>query len=135
MASVIDASVLTAFVVENEFSGAVQRYRSAQGALVPSIALVETASAVKKYVQAERASLEHLLSVRDFIIGYTDEIVQDSDLIADASRLAVENGHSIYDCLYLALARLRSAILITADKRLASLAANLGIETELVTPV
>ena len=48
-------------------------------------------------------------------------------LVRPATRLAVELGHPVYDCLYLALAASRSASLATADDRLRSGAERLGI--------
>jgi predicted nucleic acid-binding protein len=40
----------------------------------------------------------------------------DDDLLAAAS-LALELGHPIYDCLYLAMAIRENALVITADRR------------------
>lgn len=41
-------------------------------------------------------------------------------LIEDALAIALETGRSVYDCLYIALARLRGCEFVTADERLAN---------------
>jgi predicted nucleic acid-binding protein len=55
-------------------------------------------------------------------------------LIATPFTPAARSGHKIYDCLYLALALERHEPLATADRRLASLARSLNIETQLIGP-
>ena len=48
-------------------------------------------------------------------------------LLRPAARLAVELGHPVDDCLYLARAASRSASLATADERLRRAAERLGV--------
>ncbi len=48
-------------------------------------------------------------------------------LLRPAARLAVEVGHPVYDCLYLALAGSHGAALATADARLRQAAERLGV--------
>jgi predicted nucleic acid-binding protein len=48
-------------------------------------------------------------------------------LLRPAARLAVELGHPVYDCVYLALAASHSASLATADERLRRAAERLGV--------
>ena len=133
MAIVIDANILTAFVVKHELSQIAQKFRHQTGVVLPSIAFVETANAVRKYVRLGRANLQQLLDVKMFLSGYASEIISDTDLLVDASQLAIELEHSIYDCLYLALARTRSCKLVTADKRMANISKSIAIPTQLLT--
>ncbi len=134
MAIVIDASVLTPFLVDHELSNQVQKFRSAKGVILPALAFVETANAVWKYVRAGRADLRQLTGVRYFLHEYASEVIDDRELLTAASRLAATNNHPIYDCLYLALAQERNIPLATADKKLAKLAEQLSIKTELIRP-
>lgn len=53
--------------------------------------------------------------------------VPTAELLPQASRLAVEIGHPVYDCLYLALAAERGARLATADVPLRRRASRMGI--------
>ncbi len=48
-------------------------------------------------------------------------------LLRPAARLAAELGHPVYDCLYLALAASRAAVLATADERLRRGAERVGV--------
>jgi predicted nucleic acid-binding protein len=54
--------------------------------------------------------------------------------LENATNIAAEVNHKIYDCLYLALALERGEPLATADRRLATLAKELSIETHLIEP-
>jgi predicted nucleic acid-binding protein len=51
-------------------------------------------------------------------------------LLPAAARLAVELGHPVYDCVYLALAALHAVPLATADKRLQQVAERIGIRVK-----
>ena len=42
-----------------------------------------------------------------------------ADLVRDAARIALEVGHSVYDCFYIACAKLTDSVLVTSDRRLA----------------
>jgi len=52
-----------------------------------------------------------------------DQIEPDRHLQVEALALACHLNHPVYDCLYLALSRREAATLLTADRRLQSLAA------------
>jgi len=60
-----------------------------------------------------------LADARDLV----DQIEPDRHLQVEALALACHLNHPVYDCLYLALARREAATLLTADRRLQSLAA------------
>ena len=134
MAIVIDASVLTPFLVDHELSKEVQKYRSVKGVILPTLAFVETANAVWKYVRAGRAKLRQLTGVRYFLQEYASEVIEDRELLTAACHIAHDQNHPIYDCIYLALARERDTPLATADEKLANFAELLSIKTELVRP-
>jgi predicted nucleic acid-binding protein len=53
-------------------------------------------------------------------------------LSQDALEIALRHNHPIYDCFYVALARRESSALVTADRRLAQLAAVEGVEARLI---
>ena len=52
-----------------------------------------------------------------------DQIEPDRHLQVEALAMACHLNHPVYDCLYLALAPREAATLLTADRRLQSLAA------------
>ncbi|WP_419167100.1 type II toxin-antitoxin system VapC family toxin [Candidatus Palauibacter sp.] len=44
-----------------------------------------------------------------------------AELVRDATMIAVQAGHSVYDCFYIACAKQTDSILVTADRRLAEI--------------
>ncbi len=61
---------------------------------------------------------ELLLQARDLV----DRLEPDQTLQPEALALALHLDHSVYDCLYLALARREAASLVSMDRRLLALA-------------
>ena len=59
-------------------------------------------------------------------------LVSDEGLLSSALAIAIEQNHPIYDCLYLALALRENASLVTADRKLASLAGRMGLKVGLM---
>ncbi|MGH7325352.1 MAG: type II toxin-antitoxin system VapC family toxin [Candidatus Rokuibacteriota bacterium] len=74
--------------------------------------------------------MPHVGYSRDYNARSPSRFRQAPFVIADcaiAARLAVELGHPVDDCLYLALAASHSALLATADDRLTRAAERLGV--------
>lgn len=134
MAVIIDASVSTAWFVDHPFSKTALPFQNETLIVIPAICLVETANAILKYVKLGAFSVSDLDKSIRFLHDRVDEVAPDYQLLKSASRIAIENNHKVYDCLYLALALDRNMQLITGDKRLAALAAKLSIETQLISP-
>jgi predicted nucleic acid-binding protein len=59
-------------------------------------------------------------------------LVASSDLATSALQLATNLDHSVYDCLYLALALAIEAPLVTADRQLARVASSVSAQVELI---
>ena len=91
--------------------------------LAPELMLTEVANALWKLQRA--GSLRDidpqllLADSRDLV----DQIEPDRELQVEALALACHFNHPVYDCLYLALARREGAIVLSADQRLLTLAA------------
>jgi predicted nucleic acid-binding protein len=86
--------------------------------IAPSLILAELANAVwKKWRRGEMDATQTEIAVRE-INRFVPEIVEMAKLIEPALGLARETGHSIYDCLYFALARQRNLDLVTSDQKL-----------------
>jgi predicted nucleic acid-binding protein len=62
-------------------------------------------------------------------IGYVDEFVLSGDLWKDALRISFDFNHSIYDMLYVALAKREGAILLTVDEKLREICGKLSVRT------
>lgn len=117
---VVDASLALKWFVEEAGSAEAIRLASANELVAPSLLRAELANALWKKVTRHEittvgatASLEAL----DVFIGDWAEL---AELTAAAFAIAVEFGHPVYDCYYLALAQARAAKVATADERFAA---------------
>jgi predicted nucleic acid-binding protein len=63
---------------------------------------------------------------------FVPQIVDLSDLAEPAMALARELDHSVYDCVYLALARRRGARLVTSDQKMVARLARARYRNEVV---
>jgi predicted nucleic acid-binding protein len=86
--------------------------------LAPDLMIVEATNAWwKKHRRREMDMIDVEQALTNLLaagISWTSS----AELVRPAARLATELGHPVYDCMYLALAASRSALLATADERL-----------------
>lgn len=131
--AVFDASLIVKWYLPDDpvFEAAVGVRRRFDG-LAPALVLTEVANALWKYVRAGQLDVD---TACDVVLTLHDdlELVADVRLLDSAQRLAAMLNHSVYDCLYLALARQRETPIFTADKRLAGLAESLDLDITLLT--
>ena len=100
--------------------------------LAPRLMVIEVASALRQKAAGKALSPIHataalsacLDAVADGVIGLAD----DEALAPAALNLALTLNHKVPDCLYLALAEREGAVLVSADRKLISLARRRGIE-------
>jgi len=59
-----------------------------------------------------------------------DELLESDSTLLAPDLMAVELGHPVYDCLYLALAVSHAAPIATADKRLQQAAGRIGVRVK-----
>jgi len=95
--------------------------------LAPDLMPVEAANAWWKKVRRGDMRATDLDQALVNLLGLGIELVPASSLLDRAARLAVEAGQSVYDCLYLALARASHARLCTDDRALRRVALRLDI--------
>ena len=116
---VVDASVAVKWLLPEIHSAAAELLLAEQHALfAPDLLYAEAANVLwKRVVRREigetlaRDALRHLLDV-DIDITAADVLAEEALTIACAHR------RPVYDSLYIALARQRDALLVTADRRL-----------------
>ncbi len=129
--SVLDASIAVKWVIEEpESEAATALLRRPVAWIAPRLLLVEAASALRRKVangdvraSTATAGLSALLAA---VEQGTIRLVEDERLVADALSLAIESGHKVPDCMYLALAEREGCALTTGDARLAQLARSRG---------
>jgi predicted nucleic acid-binding protein len=116
---VVDASAAVCWFVREAASPAAnQLIRDDVTLIAPSLILAEVANAVwKKQRRGQMEPTQAEIAIRE-IHRFIPEIVELAGLIPLAAKLARETDHSVYDCLYVALARQRDAPLVTLDHRL-----------------
>ncbi len=130
---IVDASAAVPWLIATPFTRAARRLKFQPGR-APSLILIETTNSLLKYFRTGQITEADIDYAIKSLSAALDEIVDNDALLHAATKIAAANGHKIYDCLYLALALERHEPLATADRRLASLARSLNIETQLIGP-
>lgn len=116
MSWLIDASVVVKWIITEEDS---DRAASWQGLSLaaPELLLIELASILwKKARQGQVTPPQALAGLTQ--VEAVIELLPTRGLEARALEIAIELQHSIYDCLYLALAETLHAKIVTADRKL-----------------
>ena len=94
-------------------------WRGETALFAPELALAEVAQVLWKKEQAGHLNSSEVDEILFSILELPIETVGHYDLLPDAMLLARRHNLTIYDALFLALARKKRAPLITADQRLA----------------
>lgn len=117
---VVDASVAFGWfaeVAESERAVALLDAHPAIQLIAPDLVLVELLNAGWKAQRQGAISEEQFLAIGELAPTLFSELVPSAVLLARA-QCWCQLDHPAYDCLYLALAELRSAVLLTKDQRL-----------------
>jgi predicted nucleic acid-binding protein len=122
---VVDASVAVKWVLPEPDSGLAAALRGADALVAPSLVIAEIGNVLWKNVLRGHIDESDALTALQIARAHFDEIVSIDQLADRALELAIVLRHPIYDCLYLALAGERVAI-VSADVRLLSAAKQLG---------
>jgi predicted nucleic acid-binding protein len=114
---VVDASVAIKWLVDEPGSDAALALRGAELA-APGLLRIEAGNVLRTL--AARGAISIAVARELFAFLQTAPVVivdHDDHLEGRALALALEIGHPIYDCVYLALAERMSRTLVTADAR------------------
>jgi predicted nucleic acid-binding protein len=130
---VIDASIAVKWVVDEPGSDQAARLlEQPRRWLAPRLMLVEAAAALRRKVVDGELRVEtaahSLTTLLDSVQQGTIHLAGDEGLVASALLLAVDLGHKVPDCMYLALAEREGCSLSTADRRLGRLARSRRVE-------
>ena len=124
---VLDASVaIKWYFPEKGSDAAIDLLKSSGNDFVaPDIFVVEVAAALVRKANMEKAKRDDTLILLDDFLGLVfDQVVQTRTLSVgsarQASRLAIDLGHPLKDCVYLALAMDLNCPLITSDIKFAA---------------
>ena len=119
MRFVVDASVAVKWVVVEDDHDLARALIAARHDLIaPDFLLLEVGNVLWKKVRRKEISADQAGVALEGIRVLFGEIVPGQPHIARALSLALELDHSVYDCLYVAVAEHEGAQLVTADDRL-----------------
>jgi len=120
MTLVVDASVATLWVLEQDGTPRALAVRNEDSLIAPSLIAAEIGSALWKAVRRRHVKRADAATALDAALLAFEALIPLEELRARALELAMELEHPIYDCFYLALAERESAPLVTADAALAA---------------
>ena len=113
---IIDASVATKwFVVENLHEEARRLLDGGEDLHAPDLLVTELANAAWK--KAMRKEIGHR-QAREIAVACLDGVPTlhaSTEFTERALRIALELGHPVYDCIYIACAEALNGVLVTAD--------------------
>lgn len=129
MSIVVDASVAAKYLIpESDTEKArvlfVEWQQGRVDLMAPEILPAEVASALWKRVRRGLASPGNATGLLDRFNQIELPLAPLDELVAPALKLALENRHTVYDGLYLALALETGSDFVTADARLHTLIAS-----------
>jgi len=131
---VVDASVAIKWIILEEGSILAVTLRTWR-LCAPDLLLVECEQSLWR--EFRRRTLSHDDALRSYVtlgqapIAWTPT----GELAADAVAIAMTLGHSVYDCVYVALARRLNTSLVTADTKLTAAARRSRAPARLVRPL
>ena len=116
--AVVDASVAVKWVVDEEFSDRAEALLTGTTLCAPAHWQVEAVNAIWGQVHRGRFSAEEGSQRASTLISAPVEAVPVAALFDRAFNLAVALRVTVYDSLYVALAKVRDIPLVSADRRL-----------------
>jgi predicted nucleic acid-binding protein len=118
---VVDASVAFGWFAEVESSAwsvALLEATPAAELIAPDLVLVELLNAGWKAQRMGAITEAQLAAIAELAPSLFSELVPAAALLSSAQRWCRQLDHPAYDCLYLALAEQRSAVLLTQNQQL-----------------
>jgi len=135
MKLVVDASVAAKWYIEEADSLAAWRWMESEAEFVaPDLILAEVGNVLRRRMRFERISVGQASKALEALRRKVDHSTPIHDLIDDAWMLSLDLDHSVYDCVYVALARHEQTGLLTADTKLAEKLERTGMLAEVLLP-
>ncbi len=122
MRIVLDASAAANIILRTELAPTlIEKLKQSPLVIAPTLFHSEIANTLWKYVRFGDLDKETALTRYTEAIGLIDIFEADEQLAAEALSTAIRHNHSVYDMLYVILARRHSCTVLTVDKKLAAL--------------
>ncbi len=130
---VVDTSALIRLYIPDGpvpagLTGALQHAeRGDAGLIAPELILAESGQVLHKKRTQNLLSDEEVTAILDGILCLPIRLFSHHDLIGPACDLALERNLTVYDALFLSLAKRHGALLVTADEKLRRVAGELDL--------
>lgn len=132
MKIVLDTSSAVEVLLQRKNSKALtQILAESEWVQVPMLFTTELTNVFWKYHQFKNLPSETCENLISQGLMLPDCFVDERDLWTESFDLACQSSHSVYDVVYLVLARRHSAHLLTEDKKLKHLAKKLGVRVNI----
>ena len=129
---VIDACVAIKFVTQEQGTDQANAILASDNALIaPDLMQIEIAHGLWKKVASQELDQSEAIAGLAALPELFERFVPASALLRQAQTLSFTINHSIYDCIYLALALSEAAPLVTADKKFWNAAKRAGFAEHL----
>ena len=96
--------------------------------VAPDLYRVEAANAAWKYAHAGVLGQDAARELLEDSLALPDRFVSQGDMMAEAFALAVKTDHSVYDMVYLVVARRNAATVVTCDRKLEEVCLSEGVD-------
>jgi predicted nucleic acid-binding protein len=135
---VIDTSALVKYVLPEEDSSAAEKLVASHHAgmvnlIAPEYILVESANVLWKHLQRHNVRPEEAVTSFRALTDLGMRLVPNGDLLEDALILAADNGITVYDALFCALAVRENVPLITSDNALVRRLTGTGVQAAMLS--
>ncbi len=128
MIAVLDASVAVEIVLQRSQAEMFSNYIEGVDWLIsPYLFIAEVANVFWKYQKLAGFPFLICETAMEKAIGLPDDYINEHELYREAFKLASTMNHSVYDMLYLVVARRHNATLLTLDKKLIKVACKCSI--------
>ena len=122
MICVIDASAAVEIVLRKSNAiDMINRIIASEKVIAPALFYTETGNTFRKYIKGGYLEKDQGVKLFKDSLKIVDEITDIALLIDEAVNESIRLDHSVYDMLYLVLARRNGAKLLTCDKKMQAL--------------
>ncbi len=128
---IIDASVAYKWLIAETGSTEAIAWIGRGALRAPALMIVEVGNAVSKRVRAGELAVEGAAEQLSRLVDLVS-VIDESDYVSAALQMSVLLDHSIYDCVYLAMAEADDDRLLTADGKFAGKARQAGFGSRIV---
>ena len=122
MRTVLDASPAANIILRTALAaGLIEKLKHSHLVIAPALFHGEIANTLWKYARIGELEKEMALTRYAEAVGLVDIFEADEQLAAEALATAIRYQHSVYDMLYVILARRHGCGVLTVDKKLIAL--------------